>query len=153
MLQNSSRFKVNSPNVVSETIDGETVIVSLDKGTYYSLDRVGADVWNLIEQQCSVGKIIAAIAQQFIGDPELIESSIKTLIAQLRAEELISPVVSNPGEENLTGVSLDSGINKEEFVPPVLQKYSDMQELLMLDPIHEVDEGEGWPAKKEESLI
>ncbi|MEA5578489.1 PqqD family protein [Anabaena sp. UHCC 0451] len=129
------------------------MIVSLDKGTYYSLDRVGADIWNLIEQESSVGKIVAAIAQQFTGDSELIESSIKTLIAQLQAEELISPVGANLGEDNFTGVSIESKVIKEEFVPPVLQKYSDMQELLMLDPIHEVDEAEGWPQKKEESVI
>jgi hypothetical protein len=153
MVQNSSRFKVNSPNVVSETIDGETVIVSLSKGTYYSLDRVGTDVWNLIEQKFSVGNIVTAITQQFTGDAELIESSIKTLIAQLRAEELISPADADLGEDDFTGVSLDSRAIEEEFVPPVIQKYSDMQELLMLDPIHEVDEAEGWPEKREESLI
>jgi hypothetical protein len=153
MLQNSSRFKVNSPNVVSETIDGETVIVSLLRGTYYSLDRVGADVWNLIEREFSVVKIVMAITQQFNGDPELIESSVKTLIAQLGAEELISPVNGELGEDHLPEASPDSTASKEEFVPPVLQKYSDMQELLMLDPIHEVDETEGWPQKREESLI
>jgi hypothetical protein len=153
MLQNSSRFKVNSPNVVSETIDGETVIVSLSKGIYYSLDQVGADVWNLIERHFSTGNIVAAIAQQFTGDPELIESSVKTLIAQLRAEELIISSSADLGEEDVVGVSLDSTAMKKEFVPPFLQKYSDMQELLMLDPIHEVDEAEGWPQKREESLI
>jgi hypothetical protein len=30
------------------------------------------------------------------------------------------------------------------FVAPVLDKYTDMQELLLLDPIHEVD-ASGWP--------
>ncbi len=129
------------------------MIVSLSRGTYYSLDRVGADVWNLIEREFSVVKIVVAITQQFNGDPELIESSVKTLIAQLGAEELISPVHGESGEDNLTEVSPDSTASKEEFVPPVLEKYSDMQELLMLDPIHEVDETEGWPQKRKESLI
>jgi hypothetical protein len=31
------------------------------------------------------------------------------------------------------------------FTHPQLQKYTDMQELLLLDPIHEVEES-GWPA-------
>lgn len=30
------------------------------------------------------------------------------------------------------------------FVRPILQKYTDMADLLLLDPIHEVDE-QGWP--------
>ena len=33
------------------------------------------------------------------------------------------------------------------FEKPVLQKHTDMQELLLLDPIHEIDE-KGWPSKK-----
>jgi hypothetical protein len=32
------------------------------------------------------------------------------------------------------------------YVPPVMNKHSDMQELLLLDPIHEVDEA-GWPSR------
>jgi hypothetical protein len=34
-------------------------------------------------------------------------------------------------------------------VPPVLERYTDMQELLFLDPIHDVDES-GWPHRKVE---
>jgi hypothetical protein len=32
------------------------------------------------------------------------------------------------------------------FVEPALNKYTDMQELLLLDPVHEVSEA-GWPSK------
>jgi hypothetical protein len=34
------------------------------------------------------------------------------------------------------------------FVPPSLAKFQDMQDLLLLDPIHETDEP-GWPARKQ----
>ena len=37
---------------------------------------------------------------------------------------------------------------QEGFVAPQLHKYTDMQELLLLDPIHDVDQ-EGWPATTE----
>jgi predicted transcriptional regulator len=151
MIPNSSQFKVNSPNVVSETIDGETVIVSLDKGTYYSLDQVGADIWSLIEQQLAAGQIVDAIANRFTGDREAIETSIKTLIAQLRAEELIIAAADSE-TSNSSDFLANTTATPTEFIPPILQKYSDMQELLMLDPIHEVDLGEGWPEKKEETF-
>ena len=35
-------YRVNSPNVVAEVIDGEAVIVNLRNGMYYSLDGGGA---------------------------------------------------------------------------------------------------------------
>jgi hypothetical protein len=36
---------------------------------------------------------------------------------------------------------------QQEFSRPILTKYTDMKELLLLDPIHEVDET-GWPNPK-----
>jgi hypothetical protein len=37
---------------------------------------------------------------------------------------------------------------KLPFQKPLLQKYTDMEALLLVDPIHEVDEEEGWPKQK-----
>ncbi|MCP4686880.1 MAG: PqqD family protein, partial [Desulfobacterales bacterium] len=34
-----------------------------------------------------------------------------------------------------------------EFSPPALRKFTDMEELLLLDPIHEVNDA-GWPIPK-----
>ena len=33
---------------------------------------------------------------------------------------------------------------KRPYVPPQIERFTDMQELLLLDPIHEVDDT-GWP--------
>ena len=147
----SGLFKVNSSDVVSETIDGETVIVSLARGTYYSLDQVGASVWNLIEAGATVEAIVDEILKKFDSDPSEMTSATKSLIAQLQAEQLI--VVSNETAqpEVVPNTLEEVPVVKQKFVAPVLQKYSDMQDLLMLDPIHEVDKIEGWPAKKAEA--
>jgi hypothetical protein len=37
---------------------------------------------------------------------------------------------------------------REPFAAPALNTFSDMQELLLLDPIHEVDEA-GWPVARQ----
>jgi hypothetical protein len=34
------------------------------------------------------------------------------------------------------------------FVSPVIETFNDMEELLKLDPVHDVDSMEGWPLKK-----
>ncbi len=38
---------------------------------------------------------------------------------------------------------------KKSFCLPIIEKYTDLEELLLLDPIHEVDES-GWPKQKSE---
>ena len=36
------------------------------------------------------------------------------------------------------------GVERVPYVPPVLEKFTDMQDLILLDPVHEVSE-RGWP--------
>jgi len=145
-----SRFRVNGPKIIHETIDGETVLVNLDSGNYYSLDGVGADVWGLVENGVHVGGIITWVAQQYRGEISDIEKALFRLLEELQREELI--VVDEPGSSQTSvdqgdqdGVSVPEQL--KNFTPPVLHKYSDMQDLLLLDPIHEVDEI-GWPNVK-----
>jgi hypothetical protein len=70
----------------------------------------------------------------------------------LQQEELI---VSENGERT-EGIKefnaqVQPGPEKPRFEPPILRTFEDMQDLLLLDPIHEVDEM-GWPnAKKDEA--
>lgn len=143
-----SRFKINEQQVIQETIEGEAVIVNLVSGNYYSLDKVGADVWGNIENGKSVEEILEVIPRLYRGDPAVMETSVKSLIDDLVKEDLIVPDASTAGG---SPQSPSSGTVEtqtlEEFEAPVLKKYSDMQDLLLLDPIHEVDEG-GWPNVK-----
>src|SRR4029450_13507670 len=51
------RYRVNSPQVINETIDGEAIMINLATGSYYSLDRVGGDVWTLLEAWLPAARI------------------------------------------------------------------------------------------------
>ena len=46
----TTRFKVNTPPVIHETLDGEVIVVNLDTGTYYSIPGTGAEIWTLVDQ-------------------------------------------------------------------------------------------------------
>ena len=43
------RYRVNSEQVINETIDGEAIMIDLASGAYFSLSQVGAEVWAGIE--------------------------------------------------------------------------------------------------------
>lgn len=153
-MNQSENFKVNSPKVVHETIDGEVVLVNLDKGDYFSLVKVGADIWDALTRGVSRGNIVAEIMQRYNGDRETIEQSVNLLIEELQHEELI---ILNSTDELKGNDQSDAqfqnipALEKLIFEPPSLQKYTDMEELLALDPIHEVDEQMGWPSAKIEA--
>ena len=147
MLSNS-RFRVNSPRVVHETIDGEVVIINLDTGCYYSLDGVGAVIWNRIERGASLGEMVEWLAGNYASDHQQVEAAVQQLVTELQAEELIrgldGPI--GPGRD---GARAEPAQPPAAFETPVLHKHTDMQDLLLLDPIHEVDET-GWPTVKKD---
>ncbi|MCJ7483815.1 MAG: PqqD family peptide modification chaperone [Thermodesulfovibrionales bacterium] len=146
-------FKINNPQVIHETIDGEVVIVNLDTGNYYSLDKTGAHIWNLIEKNLSLRHITEFLARRFEGKQEDIEKALHRLAEELMREGLITEdTASGIGTGDPLSIVEEQagGDNRQTFEAPFLHKYNDMQELLLLDPIHEVDET-GWPHVKRDN--
>jgi Coenzyme PQQ synthesis protein D (PqqD) len=88
-MENTQVFRVNSPQVVCETIDGEVVIVNLDKGIYYSLLKTGADVWSRIERQIDRHSLIQEMIQTYNGSAEEISDEIDEFLGNLQQEQLI----------------------------------------------------------------
>ena len=141
-------FKVNNPHVINETIEGESVIINLVTGFYYSLDNVGAEIWDALAAKTPVDNIVSILTSRYEGSKEDIENSVDHLITQLRKENLIVP--ASPGDAKKTDDPEKPARQKSKFARPALNKFGDMQDLLLLDPIHEVDE-QGWPHGKEEN--
>ena len=138
----NQRFRVNTPTVTHETIDGEAVIINLDSGNYYSLVDVGSFIWGLVDQGASASDLQNLVLQNYQGNAIEVDRGVQALLDQLQQENLIVPV-DGTGAVDLDLVS-NNGHEKPSFNPPSLHKYSDMQELLLLDPIHDVDDA-GWP--------
>ena len=131
----------------------EVVIIAFDSGNYYSLDKTGADIWNFIESGASVGEIVERIIRLYEGNRGVIENEVNKLIDELQIENLIIPEHSEKNiQTNTTQVEPNSETERHIFESPNLQKYTDVQELLLLDPIHEVNET-GWPNMKIESSL
>lgn len=142
----SSKFyQPNSPHVIHEVIDGEAVLISMETGSYYSIDNVGATIWSCIESGLGISQIVEAISNQYVGDRAQIENGVDQLISQLLEEHLIVPAELPQESQNIRSAG-GNVQTKPQFEMPVLHKYTDMEDLLLLDPIHEVDES-GWPAK------
>ena len=144
------RFRIKGPRIIHETIDGEAVIVNLDTGYYYSLDKVSADIWNLIEANASFGEILEVITSRYDTTGADPAGAITPLLDQLREEGLITTDASGrPGDHATPLPPHAPRETRPPFEVPLLHKYSDMEELLLLDPIHDVDDS-GWPNKNPE---
>ena len=147
-MSTQDRYQVNSPQVVHETIDGEVVIIHLDTGCYYSLDGVGAVIWNQLDHGASLGETSNRLAQQYPASQPEADGTVAHLVSELQAEGLIVPRDGQPVPT--AGQTEAQTAWPAGFKSPVLHKHTDMQDLLLLDPIHEVDET-GWPSVKKDA--
>jgi len=134
------RYRLNDRDVVSEVLDGEVIIIHLQSGAYYSTLAIGADIWNALLRGHSVQEIVDWLARGAEAERVYIAAEVARFVSELVAENVILSADSAPIR------SPDFLQTAPAFVAPELHKYTDMQELLLVDPIHEVTE-EGWPLR------
>lgn len=141
----SELLRRDLPHVMHETIDNEVVVVNLTTGAYYSFDGTGARIWSWIDGSRTAEALIHAAQASFGGDPDTIAAAVGAFVDQLRAEQLVA---GTPGPDASAPAPSAAPDGSPLFVAPALQKYTDMEDLLLADPIHEVDEAAGWPKLK-----
>ncbi|MBN1471160.1 MAG: PqqD family protein [Syntrophaceae bacterium] len=135
-------YEVNAPAVISEPMQEEMVVINLENGCYYSLNKMAAIFWHQLEQGCSVKHIASQISQIYGSKENLVLSDFTSFVNLLIEEGLIRE--RDIGQGNVLSLKKMQG---EFYGAPSFEKYSDMQEMLLLDPIHEVSE-DGWPHQK-----
>lgn len=135
-------YRVNQPAVIAEVIDNEAIIVNLDSGAYYSLRGSACLIWEMLARQMAVPTVVQDLSQRFADTPDAIQAGVDALVADLLGEQLLVPA---DGDATLAELpAIPGNGDRLPFETPVLEKYTDMAELLLLDPIHDVDAA-GWP--------
>jgi hypothetical protein len=133
---------VNSPQVISETVGGETIIVNLASGHYFSLQGTAVDVWQGIERGEATESIVLELEQRYeAGDGE-IGAAVQKLLDDFEAAELLVAEANGSGS-GAPAPAQEVG-ERVPFVPPSFTTFTDMQDIILLDPVHEVDT-RGWP--------
>jgi Coenzyme PQQ synthesis protein D (PqqD) len=141
------RYRVNYPQVINETIDGEAIMINLATGNYYSLDRVGGEVWALVEASLPLDDLVAELGRRYAAPDHVIRQGVDDLLDRLSREELVVPGAED--EPVLAAPLEPPPAVRAPYKAPTLQKFTDMQDLILLDPVHEVD-SRGWPHPPDE---
>jgi hypothetical protein len=141
------RYKVDRRRVVHEIIDDEAILIRLDTGFYYSLDGTGSEIWEALVAGCTPDGITELLRMRYAAPPDEIEAAVAALVEELRAEELLDVALDASANGAVVGTLGDSGDPthpRAKFEAPVLHRYTDMADFMLVDPIHEVEES-GWP--------
>jgi len=122
--------------IVHETIDGETVVINLATGNYYSIEGSGADLWSRLLVGETAEESGSRLASEHGADSGAVTTAILAFHRELFDEGLITmPPPDAPGNDGDLG----------SFEVPRLHVYNDLQAHLLADPVHDVERGAGWP--------
>ena len=85
-------------DVVSRDLEGEAVILNLESGIYFGLDKVGTRIWSLLQEDGSLRRAFEAVQQEYDVAPEKLEGDLLRLVEELRAKGLLSVSSSREGQ-------------------------------------------------------
>jgi hypothetical protein len=138
-------YRLNTPKVISEVYEDEVVAINLETGTYFGMGGTAREVWGLIQGEVPVEGMVSYLAERYSKPSQEVAMDLASFTDSLIAHGLVAAAPSSgsqaPAPRNDSAGSWEA---------PKLMVYDDMKDLLLLDPIHDVDET-GWPARKQDS--
>ena len=72
-----------SSEVLTQELDGETVILDLKSESYFGLDKVGTRIWQLLQEQKDIETITQIMLNEYDVEEKQLEEDIQNLLIQL----------------------------------------------------------------------
>jgi len=89
-------FGINLDTVINKNLeiddtdlDGEKVMMNLDKGEYFMMNEVGSRIWDIIIEPINVKGIIEALLSEYEVDEETCTDTVIEFLGRLNNAELI----------------------------------------------------------------
>ncbi len=76
-------------DLIAADMDGDTVMMSLERGTYFGLGGVGPRIWSLLENPTSMSAIVTAICAEYDVDEQTCTADVQRFLAKMIENELV----------------------------------------------------------------
>ena len=96
VIDDTSRLRIPE-DVLSQDLEGETILLNLASGVYFGLDPIGTRVWRLIEEHGRLGPIRGAMTQEYDVSNERLGEDLIDLVAQLLDKGLLEVIKKGEG--------------------------------------------------------
>src|SRR5687767_14567667 len=123
------RFRINDELTAAKVFDDEAVVINVVTGRYYDLEGSGALAWTMLSSGASAQEAADAFVAHFEVDAATASRDVDALVDQLLAEELVVPAA----EASAPSAPAPPG-ERGPYAAPALATYTDMEDLLTVDP-------------------
>ena len=134
-------LQIRSSDLVAETLSDETLVIDTSNGVFFSLRGVASALWSMLTETASTAELRAAVREQF-ADATATDADVDAFVAALESDALVVEAAARRCEGATASGWPDA------YAAPILKKYDDMADLLLVDPIHDVAAESGWPDKR-----
>jgi hypothetical protein len=144
MIEVNAKLCIDRVRIHYERFEDETVIINVESGFYYSLSESGSEVLRLIDNGYTPEMVIIGLfgnsEEANLHTPQIIQ-----FIEDLIREGILIHSDNQVVNHQSTNIPDPVYSSSEVFRPPLLEKYDEVRDLLLIDPIHMVDQSKGWP--------
>lgn len=131
-------YKLNDEKMFYDMAEGQAIVINFTTGMYYGTSSLGSAVLDSLLAGADLETVCAAI-QTLPGCPEDMAAQLDTFIGQLLEKEVIVP-----GESTGAACVIDASALADGFTLTV-DEFAEVQDLILADPVHDVDVEQGWP--------
>lgn len=135
-------YKINEEKMFYDMADGVAVVINFTTGIYYGFDELSSVAFDALINGAAESSVLSAL-KALPGCPDDIDSKFNSFIEAIKEKEII--VGDGDGSE---APAFDPKLAESGFDLTVTD-YSEVQDILLADPIHEVEPEMGWPFIKE----
>jgi len=79
-----------SPEVISQEVSGETVLLDLESENYFGLDEVGTRIWQLIKETNDLAAIYQTLLTEYDVSEERLQQDLDTLLGEISQLGLVT---------------------------------------------------------------
>lgn len=132
-----ANYKLNEAKMFADITDGVAIIINSETGIYFGANSLGTAVIENLFNGVSTDSVSAAI-EALPGAPADMKAKVEAFSEELLRKGLVVVADASDGEAKIDAAAVADGFDLK------INEFSDAQELLLADPIHEVKEDTGW---------
>lgn len=131
-------YKLNEEKMFYDMAEGQAIVINFTTGMYYGTSSLGSAVLDSLLAGADIESICNAI-QTLPGCPDDIRAQLSAFVDQLLEKEILVPAESTGAVCTIEVSSLSDGFKL------TVDEFAEVQDLILADPVHDVDVEQGWP--------
>lgn len=88
-FQSTDQFKL-SDEVLSQEVNGETVLLDLEGESYFGLNEVGTRIWQLLQEETTIEDTLNTLSDEYDVSRQQLECDVGDLLDKLADAGLVA---------------------------------------------------------------